>query len=885
MATSVTYVRVSWDATVLGVSYSGSKTYAGTAATGYQAAPWSTATDYHALVNRSAESAGAVWAWPTAKNKTWAQMLNGGKVLVSSPKTGGGYQVADPAGSITSVSGMSYTHKVQSSNTTYGTASGTASVVFIDGSRHSGNDVTVTASTKSGGIFVGWSGDTDYATISGMKCTISRDVGRDVTVTANFAKAVTITLSYSANGGTGAPGSQSQTIAQGSSATFTLGAAPTPPRGYSFTGWKIGNTTYSAGDSATISASSTATAQYEQIPAHTFEFITDPTGIGTPATITTSPTRTESGVDYYADSEAVTVQPVAFDGYRLTSVVYYDAANPDVSIGSKTITDGDASPFSVSSQDRNGRDLILKFNYEQLEYTATAGAHTASVGKVSASSSLSTGLHWGDTVTFSAVGTETGGAFAEGYSFAGWYDADGNLKSQNATYEYTVQGNVSLYAKCSVACSMNVSYPSGTADEAKTCALALDGDSYVQGSEFEVVLGESFEYALTLGAMPQDGNWALNCWKVGDDIQFIQQSGELTPATPLTLVAHVTSPDAATKVLTVDTGEYSATPSQQGDAFTRNVPKELADGVLVAIDEPYSFDGNIPPAQSGGASLLDTDPVPAGQFSHSFVGGVQYVRLSARPQVMFGTDASDATDVAFRGFYDGATNELITRSASCILLMAGDISVWALYGLAARVDVGIAFVDAQSAAMGAISIVLSSDEGAEIAADGHSASVMQGDTATFRAVPKNGYEFDGWYASDFSAGDKLSANAEYEYSVFAQAIVYAKFVPARDRICLWEGSTDNKQIEWRSKVYVAPKPFDPVAARVDATGYSPTVSLNVGTMSSPNAEPTREHEISIASQDGRRLPRMRPERFVRFTVKSTQEIDAVVIGTNMAEVN
>ena len=100
---------------------------------------------------------------------------------------------------------------------------------------------------------------------------------------------------------------------------------------------------------------------------------------------------------------------------------------------------------------------------------------------------------------------------------------------------------------------------------------------------------------------------------------------------------------------------------------------------------------------------------------------------------------------------------------------------------------------------------------------------------------------------------------------------------------MWEGSGENKRLSWKSKVFVMPRPFDPVAARVDATGYP--VSLSVGTYSSPDAVPTRDHDVQVQNQAGRRLPRMRAERFLRISVESAHEIDSVVVATNLVEVN
>ena len=168
-------------------------------------------------------------------------------------------------------------------------------------------------------------------------------------------------------------------------------------------------------------------------------------------------------------------------------------------------------------------------------------------------------------------------------------------------------------------------------------------------------------------------------------------------------------------------------------------------------------------------------------------------------------------------------------------------------------------------------------------------TVDQGNTVTINAVPLNGYRFDGWYVGEQRID---GAGSSYSFVPTADIALQARFTEDVAAIFLWEGSDEPKRMTWTSKVYVTPRPFDPVAARVDAAGYP--VDLTVRTYSSPdkaNPLPVRDHELTsqnplaVQSQDGRRLPRMRPERYLRVSVESYHEVDAVVVGTNMAEVN
>jgi hypothetical protein len=155
----------------------------------------------------------------------------------------------------------------------------------------------------------------------------------------------------------------------------------------------------------------------------------------------------------------------------------------------------------------------------------------------------------------------------------------------------------------------------------------------------------------------------------------------------------------------------------------------------------------------------------------------------------------------------------------------------------------------------------------------------QDSTVTITALPSNGYRFVGWYE-----GDRLvSEKARYSFALVKPVRLQARFAEDAAAICVWEGSGENKRLSWKSKVFVMPRPFDPVAARVDAVGYP--VSLSVGTYSSPDAVPTRDHDVQVQNQAGRRLPRMRAERFLRISVESAHEVDSVVVATNLVEVN
>lgn len=144
-----------------------------------------------------------------------------------------------------------------------------------DGYKFTGWTVTLSSSTESsargqmlssGGTKSGSSYEFS-ATDDAVVFQLGTSSSYPVTFTANYEQeqaVETCTLAYDANGGSPTPSPQS--AAAGSSVTL---AAAISKSGYSFTGWRIGSTTYAAGSSYTITGDVTAVAQWSQDAAKT----------------------------------------------------------------------------------------------------------------------------------------------------------------------------------------------------------------------------------------------------------------------------------------------------------------------------------------------------------------------------------------------------------------------------------------------------------------------------------------------------------------------------------------------------------------------------------------------------------------------------------------
>lgn len=123
-----------------------------------------------------------------------------------------------------------------------------------------------TKPTRSGYTFVGW-GTSASDTSADYSAGGSYTTNASDTLYAIWKK--TITLTYDANGGSGAPSSQSATIYNATTSNqFTLSSTKPTRTGYTFLGWSTSNTatssSYSSGGTITLSSSDTLYAVWSE---------------------------------------------------------------------------------------------------------------------------------------------------------------------------------------------------------------------------------------------------------------------------------------------------------------------------------------------------------------------------------------------------------------------------------------------------------------------------------------------------------------------------------------------------------------------------------------------------------------------------------------------
>ncbi len=293
-------------------------------------------------------------------------------------------------------------------------------------SKDYGADITLsnTVPTKAGYTFLGWS-------TSSTATTATHQAGESFAVDANTTlyavwKAVTYTVSYNANGGTGAPSSQTKSHGAG----LTLSTTRPTRIGYTFLGWSTSSTattaTYQPGGSFTANANTTLYAVWES----------NATALN--ANFDNSAAISVGGdVEYYTYTPTVSGKYVIYStGSDDTKVYLYNASgtelanNDDGGSGNNfrleyNLNAGSTYIFGIKYYNNSKTGIIpFKFgNIFSIAYNANGG-----VGAPTSQSK-----DYGADITLSnTVPTKAG------YTFLGW-----STSSTAATATYQAGGNFS----------------------------------------------------------------------------------------------------------------------------------------------------------------------------------------------------------------------------------------------------------------------------------------------------------------------------------------------------------------------------------------------------------------------------------------------------------
>jgi uncharacterized repeat protein (TIGR02543 family) len=325
------------------------------------------------------------------------------------------------------------------------------------------HDISLTLSsiqpTRNGYTFIGWGTySTDTAPDYYPGETYTGNAGLTLYAIWQSNSPVTYTVSYNANGGTGAPASQTKTYG----VTLTLSSVTPSRSGYTFLGWSTSSTasspTYYPGGSYAANASATLYAVwlYNSPATYTVSYNANG-GYGAPA----SQTKTY-GVTLTLSSVTPSRSGYTFLGWSTSSM----ATSPTYSPGGSYTANASATLYAV-------------WSYNGSSVTTYTVSYNANGGYGAPASQTKT---YGVTLTLSSVTPSR-----SGYTFLGWSISSA---ASSPTYypggSYTANASATLYAVWSSEANYDLSVSSVTpsdtdpeADSDITVSVRLDSwDGY-----------------------------------------------------------------------------------------------------------------------------------------------------------------------------------------------------------------------------------------------------------------------------------------------------------------------------------------------------------------------------------------------------------------------
>lgn len=231
--------------------------------------------------------------------------------------------------------------------------------------------------------------------------------------------------------------------------------------------------------------------------------------------------------------------------------------------------------------------------------------------------------------------------------------------------------------------------------------------------------------------------------------------------------------------------------------------------------------------------------------------------------------------------YSVSSPIVLSLENSTTIEIASDCILYALYNSDAATKIVVDYESGSNSTMGSVSlnpVGINHLPGPPIQGD-----YFQGGYANVTAEPANGFKFIGWYSS---TGSLVSTLSDYRFDIEyggAMITLLARFAQDDNAIYEWDGdSSESKLVEWKSKRFLSATPFNPSCARIYADGYSGETSLSITVGTSPNVEKnTASSSIVITSQDVRRFPQIRPEKYIEIEVKSEFPVTELSVSTSM----
>ena len=289
-----------------------------------------------------------------------------------------------------------------------------------------------------------------YGLVAGPRLTVSgrwRFTSATLHVTTDETD-YTYTLSYNANGGSGAPSSQQQTVTAGGTApsmTFTISNTRPTRTGYDFLGWSTSSSastaSYQPGGSITISANTPLYAVWKAIT-YTVSYNANG-GSGAPASQTKS-----YNVALTLSGTTPTRTGYTFLGWSTSS----SATTATYSAGGSYTTNASATLYAV---------------WQVITYTITYKPGSSGTGSQSTA-----------TKTYNVALTLKGATFTRtGYAQTGWATSDGGAQAYALSASYTANAAATLFPVWT-ATKSTVSTTNGTLNTAQTITITRSNNSY-----------------------------------------------------------------------------------------------------------------------------------------------------------------------------------------------------------------------------------------------------------------------------------------------------------------------------------------------------------------------------------------------------------------------
>lgn len=295
-------------------------------------------------------------------------------------------------------------------------------------------DQTLTLSstkpTRSGYTFVGWGVST---TDTGANYSAGGSYTANTSITLYAIWKKTITLSYNANGGSGAPSSQSATVYNSTTNyKFTLSSTKPTRTGYTFLGWSTSNTatssSYSSGGTITLSASDILYAVWK-INTYTISYNANG-GSGAPS----SQTKTY-GTTLTLSSTKPTRSGYIFLGWSTSST----ATSSSYGAGGSYTSNSSATLYAVWAQSTFIQTIMARYQQVDGNYTEYSQVYAATLnqGDICSWSSKETDEYYSASVSYT-VGTSSLVKYVDiaRKRYGILYDANGGLYAPKTQYFY-----------------------------------------------------------------------------------------------------------------------------------------------------------------------------------------------------------------------------------------------------------------------------------------------------------------------------------------------------------------------------------------------------------------------------------------------------------------